>query len=144
MPTGEPGDDLTVGSRVIPAAELDWEFSTSGGPGGQHANRSNTRATLRYDLGASSAFPADLRDGMLSRLGSHATDGVVSVTVDESRSQWRNRALARRRLADLLTEAMRTPRKRKPTKPTRASKRRRLEQKRARAEKKRLRRPPEY
>jgi ribosome-associated protein len=81
---------------------------------------------------------------MLARLGSRVADGVISVTVDESRSQWRNRSLARRRLAELLTEATKTPAKRRPTKPTRASKRRRLEHKRAQGEKKRLRRPPEY
>lgn len=144
MSTGDPGDDLTVGRHVIPAAELEWDFSPSGGPGGQHANRSNTRATLRYDLASSEAFPPELREAMLSRLGSRAGDGVVRVTADESRSQWRNRSLARRRLAELLTEAMKRPARRRPTKPSRAAKRRRLEEKRAHGEKKRLRRPPDY
>jgi ribosome-associated protein len=137
-------DPLRVGGRVvIPAGELEWRFDPSGGPGGQHANRASTRAELRFDLARSPSVPDDLRHRMLERLGSRAPDGVVSVTVDESRSQWRNRSLAKRRLANLLRDATRTPRRRIPTTPSRRAKRRRLEQKRRRSEKKRLRRPPE-
>lgn len=133
-------DDLHVApGLVLPAAELEWTFSTSGGPGGQHANRSQTRAELRFDLGASGAVPDELKSRMMERLG----DRLVMVTVDESRSQWRNRQLARRRLADLLREAMRPERRRKPTKPSRAAKRRRLEEKRRRGRIKDLRKPPE-
>jgi ribosome-associated protein len=137
-------DALRVSTNlVIPAGELEWSFDPSGGPGGQHANRAATRAELRFDLGTSPSVPDDLRRRMLQRLGARAAGGVVTVAVDESRSQWRNRALARRRLATLLRDSMRAPRRRIPTKPGRGARRRRLEQKRRRAEKKRLRKPPE-
>lgn len=68
---------------------------------------------------------------------------MLVISVDESRSQWRNRAIARRRLSDLLTEALKPQKRRRPTKPSTASRRRRLEEKRHRSEIKRLRRPPE-
>ncbi|MEX1005355.1 MAG: alternative ribosome rescue aminoacyl-tRNA hydrolase ArfB [Acidimicrobiia bacterium] len=133
-----PDDDLDVGEWTIPSAELDWRFSTSGGPGGQHANRSNTRADLIFDLQATEAFPADLHQRLLTRLGSDP----LTVSVSDSRSQFRNRMLARARLKELLTDAMKEPKRRRPTKPSRSAKRKRLEDKRARSEKKRLRRDP--
>ena len=105
---------------VIPADELRWHFDTSGGPGGQHANRSATRVELAFDLAASPAVPEALRARLLERLGARAPGGVVRVVVDESRSQWRNRQTARRRLAALLAEAGRVPRRRRPTRPTAA------------------------
>ena len=137
MAGATPDDDLEVGKWTIPSAELEWRFSTSGGPGGQHANRSNTRADLIFDLGSTEVFPADIHDRLVTRLGSELT-----VSVAESRSQFRNRMLARSRLRDLLVDGMKEPKKRRPTKPTRSSRRKRLENKRARSEKKRLRRSP--
>lgn len=131
-------DDLTVGDFTIPDDELEEDFTTSGGPGGQHANRSNTAVEIRFDLRATSAFPDDVRDRLVSRLGP-----VVSATSSESRSQWRNRALARKRLAERLEEAIRPAKRRRPTKPSAAARRRRLESKRRRSEKKRLRKNPE-
>jgi ribosome-associated protein len=133
-----PDDDLAVEDWTIPSAELEWRFSTSGGPGGQHANRSNTRADLIFDLASSKVFPLAVQQRMIERLGSEP----IVVSVAESRSQFRNRMLARARLRDLLTDAMKEPKKRRPTRPTRTAKRRRLEEKRAKAEKKRLRRQP--
>jgi len=133
-----PDDDLEVGEWTIPSSELEWRFTTSGGPGGQHANRSNTRADLIFDLGATEVFGDSLRARMLERLG---TEEIV-VSVAESRSQFRNRMLARARLRDMLTESMKEPKRRRPTKPTRASKRKRLDNKRAHGDKKRLRREP--
>ncbi len=139
-----PRDDLSISHElVIPASELQWSFSTSGGPGGQHANRSATRAELRFDLGASRAVPEEARRRLLERLGSKAAGGVVMVTVDESRSQWRNRQLARRRLQELLREALRQPTARGSTKPPAGAHRRRIEEKRHRGWIKRLRKPPE-
>lgn len=136
--------NLGVGPYVIPATELSWSFSPSGGPGGQHANRSSTRAELRFDLASSEVFETELKQRMIERLGSRVTgEGIVAVSVDESRSQWRNRSIARRRMADLLSEAMRPPTIRRPTKPTSASRRRRIESKRRRSEIKKLRQPPE-
>ncbi len=138
-------DDLTVGSGLVaPADELRWTFGPSGGPGGQHANRSNTRAELRFDLAGSPSIPDDLRPRMLAALEQRLVAGVVVVIVDESRSQWRNRQIARRRLADLLAAAARPPAPpRKRTRPGRAARERRLEAKRRRSETKRLRRRPD-
>ena len=139
-----PMDNLQVTpSHIIPAHELDWRFDTSGGPGGQHANKAATRVEVRYDLAGSEVFAPELRRTMLDRLGTRARDGVVTVVVDESRSQYRNRVTARRRLAELLVDSMRTSRTRRPTRPSRAVKRRRSEAKRRRSETKQLRRRPE-
>lgn len=137
-------DDLQIGRHfTIPAGELEWRFDPSGGPGGQHANKAATRAEVSWDLGASPSVPDDLRDRLLERLGGKAPGGVVTVTVDETRSQWRNRVLARRRLVEILTDAAKRPKRRRRTKPSRAAKRRRLEEKRKRGEIKRLRGPVE-
>jgi ribosome-associated protein len=129
--------------HAIPDGELEWRFDPSGGPGGQHANRSSTRVELRFDLGSSEVFDAATRERMMERLGHHVHNGVVSVVVDESRSQYRNRVDARRRMADLLKESMKRPKTRRRTAPTRAARRRRLEAKRRRSETKRLRRRPD-
>lgn len=131
--------DLHVGRFTIPESEIEETFTTSGGPGGQHANRSNTAVELRFDVSATSALPPPEKDRVVSRLGP-----VVTVSVSESRSQWRNRALARTRLAERLEEALRPTRRRRPTKPSRTSRQKRLESKRRQSEKKRLRQKPGY
>lgn len=138
-------DDLAIGDRfVIPASELVERFETSGGPGGQHANRSATRVVLSFDFTASEAFDADTRRLLKERLPDRFRAGVVSVDASESRSQWRNRQAARRRLRSLLEEALRPPPPaRRKTRPSKAARRRRLEEKRARGAVKRLRRRPE-
>ncbi|MEX2323562.1 MAG: alternative ribosome rescue aminoacyl-tRNA hydrolase ArfB [Acidimicrobiia bacterium] len=137
-------DHLDIGGVFsIPPGELTWRFSPSGGPGGQHANKANTRVELLWDAGTSSAVPEDLRERLLKRLGNRVRGGSVSVVVDDTRSQWQNRALARRRLAGLLVDALRTTRTRRPTRPTFASRKRRLEAKSQKAETKRLRQRPE-
>ncbi|MDJ0663813.1 MAG: alternative ribosome rescue aminoacyl-tRNA hydrolase ArfB [Acidimicrobiia bacterium] len=137
-------DDLAVtGQVVIPSRELIWRFDPSGGPGGQHANRSSTRVALSFDVVRSSALSEDLRERVIASLGDQLEEGIVTVQVSATRSQWRNRQLARRKLASLLAEAMRPPASpRRSTKPSRASRERRLADKRARAETKRLRRRP--
>lgn len=128
---------------VIPPGELRWHFDTAGGPGGQHANRAATRVELSFDLGASPAIPETLRRRLLERLGPRPAGGVIRLVVDESRSQWRNRQIARRRLAALLAEALRVPRPRRPTRPGPAARLRRLADKRHLSEVKRRRRRPE-
>ena len=137
-------DDLNINARLIlPAAELNWRFDPSGGPGGQHANKSATRVELSFDIGASAALDDDVRGRLLANL-SHE-DGVIKVQVGDSRSQWRNRQMARRRLAEEITEALRPPPpRRRATRPTRASKERRLAGKRARSETKRMRQRPRH
>lgn len=129
---------------VIPAAELRWRFDPSGGPGGQHANRSSTRVELSFDLASSPSVPDNLRERIMRRLATRTHEGIIAITVDESRSQWRNRVIARRRLARMLRDAARREaRARIPTRPSAAARRRRLRRKRRRGEIKRLRRPPE-
>jgi ribosome-associated protein len=136
-------DDLAVNGYRIPERELEWRFDPSGGPGGQHANRASSRVELSFDLGSSEVFPADLRAHMVEQLGGRASDGVVRVVVAESRSQWRNRQLARRRLGNLLQESMRRRRVRRITRPSRQAREKRLRDKRRRAETKARRRRPE-
>lgn len=125
---------MQFGSYFIPEASLEWAFGPSGGPGGQHANRSNTRATLRFDLGNFDQVPEEVRRQMLARLGSRATDGVVTVVVDETRSQRANRDIALERVRQLLNDALQRPRRRRSTRPTAASRERRLEEKRRRSD----------
>lgn len=132
-------EDLRVGRFTIPDREIDESFTTSGGPGGQHANRSSTAVELRFDIAASTAFPEPERTRLVERLGA-----VVTITASESRSQWRNRSLARQRLAERLASALRPATQRRPTRPSRAARRRRLESKRRQGEKKRLRRKPDW
>ncbi len=136
--------DLSItADLVVPAGELRWRFGPSGGPGGQHANRAHTRAELSFDLAASPSIPQHLKERMMDKLAPRLVEGTLTVAVDESRSQWRNRQLARRRLADLLREAAARPAPRRPTKPTLASRLRRRREKQRRGEVKRLRRPPD-
>jgi ribosome-associated protein len=130
-------EGLDIGRYTIPAEELEEMFETSGGPGGQHANRTATAVRLRFDVKASS-LPEEARKMLVDRFGE-----VVEVTASKSRSQFRNRALARQQMRERLERALKPKPKRRPTKPTRASKRRRVADKRAKGEKKRLRQPPQ-
>ena len=125
-------------SLVIPLDELEWRFTASGGPGGQHANRSNTRAEVRFDIESSPSLGPRQRVRLVERFGP-----VVRVVVDAERSQRRNRVLAQERLAARLAAALRVDPPRTPTKPTAGSRQRRLSEKRRRGEQKRQRqRPP--
>ena len=135
-------DDLAVNGYRIPAGDLEWKFDPSGGPGGQHANRASSRAELSFDLRSSVVFPAELRNHMVEKLAARAPDGVVRVVAADSRSQWRNRQMARRRLAGLLEDSMRKPKQRRRTKPGGAARERRLGEKHRRSETKAGRRPP--
>jgi ribosome-associated protein len=129
-------EDLVVGSLTIPSAELEERFETSGGPGGQHANRSETAVRLRFQVNESS-LPVEAREKLASRLGN-----IVEVSAAESRSQHQNREMARRRLAQRIEEALVDPEQRRKTRPTRASADRRLIEKKARSEVKKQRRRP--
>lgn len=122
---------------VIDLADVDWRFSTSGGPGGQHANRSRTRVEATIDLAAARGLSDDQRRRLTNRFGESA-----SVSVDETRSQTRNRQIALDRLAALLRQGLARPEKRRPTRRTKASRQRRLESKRKRGELKRSRGRP--
>ncbi len=134
---------VTVRGVVIPDDELRWRFSRSSGPGGQSVNTSDSRVELSYDV-ARGSLPRHLRERALERLAGRLVDGVLTVTASEYRSQHRNREAARTRLAELLTEATAPPPpKRRPTKPSRGAKERRLAGKKRRGETKALRRRPE-
>lgn len=131
-------DDLIVTRSVrIPRHELEVSFSASGGPGGQHANRSNTRVELRFDVVASAAFGPGQRQRVIDRLGAE-----IRIVADDERSQLRNRALAERRLVDKLQAALHVERPRRPTKPSRASQQRRVAGKQRRGEIKKNRSRP--
>ena len=118
---------------VIPAEELHETASRSGGPGGQHVNRRNTRVTIRWNLQESSALDATLRARAMRRLGERLTRrNHLVVHASRHRSRARNRDLARERLAELLREALVQRSKRVTTSPSRSSRRRSLESKRRR------------
>ncbi len=121
----------------IPLEELEWRFSSSGGPGGQHANTSNTRAEVRFDVANSPSLGPRQRARLLEKLGP-----VVRVVADDERSQLRNRQLAQDRLAERLRDALKVERPRVATRPSLGAKNRRLESKRRTAERKRLRGKP--
>jgi ribosome-associated protein len=122
---------------IVPTAELEWRFDTSGGPGGQHANVSRTRVEVRLDLARSASIGEPERSRLIERLGP-----VVTATAADTRSQARNRAIALQRLRDRLGAALVSEPPRQPGAPAAASKRLRLEDKARRSETKRLRRPP--
>lgn len=137
-------EDVRVTRSVtIPASELRFRFSPSGGPGGQHANRSSTRAELRWNVAGSSALGPRQRARVLRALARRiGADGELRVVADERRSQAQNRAAAVERLQGLVASALAVPKRRRPTAPGRAAKERRLQRKRRRSETKRLRRAP--
>ena len=119
-------------SLAVPLDELSWRFSASGGPGGQHANTSNTRAEVRFDVAGSPSLGPRQRARLLERLGPE-----VRVVAADERSQARNRTLALDRLRRRLADALRTETPRRPTRPTASSQHRRIQAKRRRSEVKR-------
>ncbi|HEX3614634.1 MAG TPA: alternative ribosome rescue aminoacyl-tRNA hydrolase ArfB [Sporichthyaceae bacterium] len=136
-------DGIRVGDTLIAEAELHWRFSRSSGPGGQGVNTADSRVELVYDLTNSGAFPEVLRTRAVERLAGRLVDGTVVVVASEHRSQLRNRAAARERLAALLAEATAPPpTPRRPTRPSRRARQRRLDAKSRRSEVKRGRRDP--
>jgi ribosome-associated protein len=132
-------DPIPVTRSVsIPRDEVELRFSRSSGPGGQHAQKSDTRVEAVFDVEASAALSDAQKRRVMKRLGP-----VVRAVAQDERSQWRNRELALERLADALREALRVQRPRRPTRPTKSAVEKRLERKRRRGETKRLRRPPD-
>jgi ribosome-associated protein len=133
------GESIRVSRSVsIPRSEIELRFSRSSGPGGQHAQKTESRAEAVFDVEASAALTPTQKRRVIAKVGP-----VVRAVAQDERSQWRNRELAVERVVEALREALKVERRRRPTKPTAAAKERRLEQKRRRSEAKRLRRPPE-
>jgi ribosome-associated protein len=124
-------------SVVLPLGEVRFRTSRSSGPGGQHAQKSETRVEALFDVEASEALTEAQKRRVVSRVGP-----VVRAIAQDERSQLRNRELALERVVEQLRAALRVKRTRVPTKPTAAARERRLEQKRRRSETKRLRREP--
>lgn len=134
-------DRIQISNRFsIPRSEVEFRASRSGGPGGQHANRTASRIQLRWNVRAAPSLSEGRRELLLSRLSNRIDqDGVLQLTVDSHRSQHRNREEAVERLADLVREALRPRKKRKKTRRTRSSNERRLKQKKQRGRLKKLR-----
>jgi ribosome-associated protein len=118
----------------IPDAELVERFVRSAGPGGQNVNKVSTAVELRFDVATSPSLPEPVRARLLARRDRRLTDeGVLVISAQRFRTQDRNREDARERLADVLREALHVPKARVATRPTRASKERRLTEKKSRA-----------
>ena len=124
-------------SVSVPLSEITLRFSRSSGPGGQHAQKSETRVEALFDVEASSALTDRQKQRVVRKAGP-----VLRAIAQDERSQTRNRELAIMRVTDALREALHVARPRRPTKPGKAAVERRLEQKRRRAQTKRLRQPP--
>jgi ribosome-associated protein len=135
MASDDDGSVRISSSLRIPMSELQFRFSRSSGPGGQHANKVSTRVDLRFDVAGSPSLGPRQRGRLLDRLGPE-----VRVVADDERSQVRNRQLAVHRFRDRMAEALRVETPRQPTRPSRAAKERRLADKRLRSQRKRNRR----
>jgi ribosome-associated protein len=133
------GESIRVTRTVaLPVSEIELRFSRSSGPGGQHAQKNETRVEAIFDVEASSALTPAQKARVVRKAGP-----VLRATAQDERSQSRNRELAIERLVAALRDALRVERRRRPTRPTAASRERRLEQKRRRSTTKQLRRPPD-
>ena len=127
------------GSCRVAMHELVWRFSGSGGPGGQHANTSNTKVDLSFDIENSASLGPRQRERMIDRLGS-----VVRVTASDTRSQTRNRELALERMREKLQDALRVDTPRRATKPSKTAKQARVDSKKIRSTTKQQRRRPGF
>lgn len=128
--------DLIITPRIaISDEELQFSFARSSGPGGQNVNKVNSKATLRWNPTVSTALPDDVRARFLATYASRITnDGEVVITSQESRDQPKNIAICLEKLRGMIQQVLKAPKKRRPTKPTKGSKQRRLNEKKQRAE----------
>ena len=135
-------DALLVGPELtIPRAELQYRASRAGGPGGQHVNTSSTRIELLWDLTRSTSVSDEQRARLVEKLAARLdADGMVRVVASDRRSQLQNREAAEERLVSLVRQALVVPKRRRATKPTKASREKRLAEKKHRSERKKDRR----
>jgi len=137
-------DELIINAALtIPGTELSYRASKSSGPGGQHANKTSSKVTIDWNVELSEIL-TNLQRVRIQRNLAHriSTDGIISVSVDESRSQHQNKDIARKRLADMIRKALQVQKFRVATRPSKAAKARRLEQKKMRGDKKKMRSKP--
>ena len=127
----DPADLYVTDALSIPLSELRYQFSRSGGPGGQHVNRTETQVELTFDVQGSASLDDSQRARVLGKLASFIDSrGVLHLSCQTTRSQARNRAEVTERFQRLLQRALHVPKRRRPTRPTRAAVERRLEEKR--------------
>lgn len=131
-------DTVDLGHGIkLPLSELQFSFARSGGPGGQHVNRAETKVELRWDVAASPSLSEWQRATLLASLGTYLTDdGLLLLTSEETRSQHRNREVVVERLQTLVREALRPRRTRRPTRPSAGARATRLQRKKQQGEKK--------
>jgi ribosome-associated protein len=129
-------DFLRINDEVrIPVSELDFRFSRSSGPGGQHAQKSSTRVELLFDVANSPSLTDDQRARVLKRLAGYVdSQGVLHLAAQSERSQWRNRQEAIDRFHEMMSQALKRRKRRKPTRPSAASQERRLRKKKRRSD----------
>ena len=138
----ENENEIIVNEQLrIPMSELQYRFSTSSGPGGQHANKASTRVTLIYDVTNSPSLDEEMRRVLLKRLAPYLDkDGLLQIHVQDSRSQHRNREIANGRFRDLLAAALIRRKHRRPTRPNRKAVEKRLASKKKHGQRKQERR----
>ena len=142
MTSSDPASLNVSAELSIPRMELQYRASRAGGAGGQHVNTSSTRIELLWDLPRSTAVTEEQRERIRTKLAPRLdSEGMVRVVASDRRSQGQNKQLADQRLAALVKHALHIPKKRRPTKPTRSSKERRLSEKKHHSDKKKTRRP---
>ena len=134
--------DIVINSHLtIPSSELAYRSTRSGGPGGQHVNKAETQVELLFDVAHSPSLDEVQRQRILIQLKNLIDqDGVLHLTAQSERSQLRNREVVTARFQEILAAALRVPKKRRPTRPTAASKTKRLESKKRHGQIKQLRR----
>jgi len=133
-PVGSEHPIFEIDHRLsVPEEELDWSFVRSGGPGGQNVNKVASKAVLRWDVAGSPSLPADVKTRLLAQRANRITgDGVLVLTAQRYRDQERNRQDCLEKLRAMILQAAATPKKRRPTRPTRGSKERRIQAKKRR------------
>lgn len=134
-------NEIVINGNVrIPESELEFRFSTSSGPGGQHANKAETKVTLLFDVAHSPSLDTKSRTLLMNRLGSRLDkEGVLQISAQDSRSQHRNRETAVARFQQLLANALKPRKRRRKTRPSKAANERRLAEKKRRGRRKRER-----